>query len=736
MSEQYVYFFGNGKAEGSREMKELLGGKGANLAEMTNLGVPVPAGFTISTEVCDLYYKNNQKHPEGLDAQVDANVKKLEQAMGMQFGSTDNPLLVSVRSGAAQSMPGMMDTILNLGLNPAVVEGFIKKTGNPRFVWDAYRRFIQMFGNVTKGIDGEKFEEILDEQKEALAKRTGMDFRDVKDTDLDVDDLKAVVEGYKKIYREEMNEEFPDDPREQMWGAINAVFKSWNNPRAKRDRKIHDIRGLLGTAVNVQAMVFGNMGDTSATGVCFSRNPSTGENKFYGEYLINAQGEDVVAGTRTPQEITKESSMLWAKNNDISEERRKSVFPSLEETMPELYRALVEIKDRLEKHYKDMQDMEFTIQEGTLYFLQTRNGKRTAPAALRMAIEMVEEGLIDKQTAIMRVDPASLDQLLHPVFKKGAEKEVVAKGLNASPGAAVGKIVFSADKAEEMKASGENVILVRIETSPEDIGGMDAAKGILTSRGGSTSHAAVVARQMGKPCVAGCSMASINYKKAQMTVGDIVLNEGDFISIDGTTGEVIKGAVPTEEPQLTGHFATLMEWADEVATMKVRTNADTPDDAMKAREFGAVGIGLCRTEHMFFEGDRINSVRWMILAEDEESRRDALSQRLPMQQKDFEGIFEAMDGFPVIIRLLDPPPHELGGDLEADRLELSEGALAVGVARRVPEVEQVLGGEQIGEGLEHGEATKPAVEHPDRPLSHASLRRCGVKVRCPVTGSP
>jgi pyruvate,orthophosphate dikinase len=715
MAQQMVYFFGSGKAEGKKEMKELLGGKGANLAEMTNLGVPVPAGFTISTEVCDLYYKNNMNYPEGLEAEVDANIAKLEKSMGMKFGDVNNPLLVSVRSGAAQSMPGMMDTVLNLGLNPEVVEGFSQKTGNPRFVWDAYRRFIQMFGDVAMGVDHHKFEEVLEAKKAELAKKKGVDEKDVKDTDLDVDDLKAVVAGYKEMYKKEKGEDFPDNPKDQLWGSINAVFGSWNNPRAIKYRRIHDIKGLLGTAVNVQAMVFGNMGNSSATGVCFSRNPSTGENEFYGEYLINAQGEDVVAGIRTPQEITLKGSQEWAKNNNIAEDKRKAEFPSMEETMPELYKQLVKVKDNLEKHYHDMQDMEFTIQEGTLYFLQTRNGKRTAPAALRMAIEMVEEGLIDKKEAVLRVDPASLDQLLHPIFKAGAQKDVVAKGLNASPGAAVGKVVFTADEAESMKANGENVILVRIETSPEDIGGMDAAKGILTSRGGTTSHAAVVARQMGKPCVAGCSALNIDYKSKSMTVGGVTIKQGDFISIDGSTGEVINGAVPTEEPKLTGHFGTLMSWADEFATMKVRTNADTPHDSAKAREFGAVGIGLTRTEHMFFEGDRIDSVRAMILAEAEEDRRKALAQLLPMQQKDFEGIFEAMDGFPVIIRLLDPPLHEFLPHEEADQRKLAEkmGVPAEKVIDKVAalhEFNPMLGFRGCRLGIVYNEITEMQVE--------------------------
>lgn len=672
MGTKFVYFFGNGKAEGKKEMKELLGGKGANLAEMTSLGVPVPAGFTISTEVCDLYYKNNENYPEGLEAAVDENIKKLEDAMGMKFGDKNNPLLVSVRSGAAQSMPGMMDTILNLGLNPEVVEGFVAKTGNPRFVWDAYRRFITMYGDVAMGVPHHNFEEILDEQKEVVAKRTGVDFKKIKDTDLEVEDLKVVVEKFKKMYHEVKGEVFPDDPKKQLWGAIDAVFGSWNNPRAIKYRKINDIRGLLGTAVNVQAMVFGNMGDTSATGVCFSRNPANGEKVFYGEYLINAQGEDVVAGIRTPQEITKEGSVEWAKNNDISEDVRKKDFSSLEETMPEVYKQLVSIKDRLEDHYRDMQDMEFTIQEGKLYFLQTRNGKRTAAAALKIAIDMVKENMIDKETAVLRVDPAQLDQLLHPKFKPGVKKEVIAKGLNASPGAAVGKAVFTADEAEEMVVGGDKVVLIRIETSPEDIGGMDAAQGILTARGGSTSHAAVVARQMGKPCVAGCSALNIDYKKKQLSVGNVTIKQGEFISIDGTTGEVINGAVETEEPKLTGDFGTLMEWADEVSTMKVRANADNGTDATRAREYGAVGIGLCRTEHMFFEGDRIDSVRKMILSETLEEREKALAEIKPMQQGDFEEIFTAMNGLPVIIRLLDPPLHEFVPHEEKNQKELAQ----------------------------------------------------------------
>ncbi len=687
---KFVYFFGKGKAEGKKEMKELLGGKGANLAEMTSIGVPVPAGFTITTEVCDLYYKNGKKNPDGLEKQVEENIAKLEDAMGMKFGDPENPLLVSVRSGAAASMPGMMDTILNLGLNPKVVEGFVKKTNNPRFVWDAYRRFIQMFGDVAMEVPHHNFEEILEAQKKVAAKRLGQKIEDTKDTDLNVDDLKIVVENYKKMYKEVKGTAFPDDPRKQLWGAVNAVFGSWNNPRAIKYRQLNDIRGLLGTAVNIQAMVFGNMGDTSATGVAFSRNPATGENKFYGEYLINAQGEDVVAGIRTPQEITLEGSKEWAKNNGVSEADRKKKFPSLEETMPTLYKEMIAIKNKLEKHYKDMQDMEFTIQEGKLYFLQTRNGKRTAAAALRIAIDLEKEKMIDKKTALLRVEPGQLDQLLHPTFKPKAVKKVVAKGLNASPGAAVGKAVFTAEEAEEMAAKGEKVVLIRIETSPEDIGGMNAAQGILTARGGSTSHAAVVARQMGKPCVAGCSSLQIDYKKKALTVGGITIKQGEYISIDGSTGEVIAGAVETEEPSLTGDFGTLMKWADEVSTMKVRANADTPHDAETAIKFGATGIGLTRTEHMFFEGNRIDSVRKMILADTEADRRKALDELKPMQQGDFEGIFKAMKGLPVIIRLLDPPLHEFLPHEEKDQKDLAKqmGVPFEKVKKRVDELHE------------------------------------------------
>ena len=698
-----VYFFGNGKSEGAKETKALLGGKGLGLAQMTESKVPVPAGFTITTEVCD-YYSKNKSYPKDLKKLVDENIKKLEKAMNMEFGNEEKPLLVSVRSGAAISMPGMMDTILNLGINEKVVNGMIKKTNNPRFAWDAYRRFIQMFGDVAMGVDHDKFEEILDNAKHSIATRVGKPAKEVKDTDLNVDDLKEVVDKYKEMYKREMGEDFPEDPKIQLWHAINAVFRSWNNPRAEAYRKLNDIRNLLGTAVNVQAMVFGNMGDTSATGVCFSRNPATGENKFYGEFLINAQGEDVVAGIRTPQEITLEGSLDWAKNNNISEFERKGKYPSLEEVMPDVYKQLVKYKDQLLKYYKDVQDMEFTIQEKKLYMLQTRSGKRTAAAAVRIAVELAEEKIISKEEAIMRVNPSDLDQLLHPVFDPEAKKEatILAKGLNASPGAAVGKVVFAADRAEKQKEEGENVILVRIETSPEDIKGMNAAEGILTARGGATSHAAVVARGMGKCCVAGCSALDIDYSSKSMKVGNETVYEGDYISIDGSTGEVMLGQVATKEAEMSEDFKKLMKWADDTRKLEVHTNADTPHDAQIARSFGAEGIGLCRTEHMFFNADRIKSVRQLILvAEDvkqlqaqiseveragknnlvselkdayREPKRlydEALDNLFPMQMEDFIGIFKAMDGYPVTVRLLDPPLHEFIPHEDSQLEELS-----------------------------------------------------------------
>ena len=638
---KYVYFFGNGKAEGDAKMKEILGGKGANLAEMTNIGIPVPAGFTITTETCDLYNKNGKKWPEGLEAQVRENVAKLEKAMGLKLGDRNNPLLVSIRSGAAASMPGMMDTVLNLGLNSEVVQGLIVKTENERFAWDSYRRFIQMFGDVVMEVPSDDFEHVLEKKKQQVGAKS--------DTELNANDLKDVVRQYKKIYLDHTKEEFPQDPFEQLVKATNAVFNSWNNPRAIKYRQINEIRGLLGTAVNIQAMVFGNMGETSGTGVCFTRNPSTGENKFYGEYLINAQGEDVVAGIRTPEPI------------DV-----------LAKKWPVVYKQLNALRLRLEKHYRDMQDIEFTIQEGKLYILQTRNGKRTAAAAVRVAVELVKEKVLTRDQALLRVDPKQLDQLLHPTFDPKQKKDVIAKGLPASPGAATGKVVFTAEDAEAWAKKGEAVILVRIETSPEDIGGMNVAKGILTARGGMTSHAAVVARGMGKCCVAGVSDIQIDYKARQFTAGKAVVKEGDFISLDGSLGQVYLGKLNTIESTLSGDFATLMKWADETRKLKVRTNGDTPHDAEVARRFGAEGIGLCRTEHMFFEGDRIIAVREMILADDTAGREKALAKLLPMQRGDFEGIFEAMKGFPVTIRLLDPPLHEFLPQEAANQQEMAD----------------------------------------------------------------
>ena len=638
---KYVYFFGNGKAEGEAKMKDLLGGKGANLAEMTNIGIPVPAGFTITTETCDLYNKNGKKWPAGLEEQVRENVAKLEKAMGLKLGDRNNPLLVSVRSGAAASMPGMMDTVLNLGLNSEVVQGLIVKTENERFAWDSYRRFIQMFGDVVMEVPHDDFEHVLEKKKQQVGAKS--------DTELNANDLKDVVRQYKKIYLDHTKEEFPQDPFEQLIKAANAVFNSWNNPRAIKYRQINEIRGLLGTAVNIQAMVFGNMGETSGTGVCFTRNPSTGENKFYGEYLINAQGEDVVAGIRTPEPIEV-----------------------LAQKWPAVYKQLNALRLRLEKHYKDMQDIEFTIQEGKLYILQTRNGKRTAAAAVRVAVELVKEKVLTRDQALLRVDPKQLDQLLHPTFDPKQKKEVIAKGLPASPGAATGKVVFTAEDAEAWAKKGETVILVRIETSPEDIGGMNVAKGILTARGGMTSHAAVVARGMGKCCVAGVSDIQIDYKARQFTAGKAIVKEGDFISLDGSLGQVYLGKLNTIESRLSGDFATLMKWADETRKLKVRTNGDTPHDAEVARRFGAEGIGLCRTEHMFFEGDRIIAVREMILADDKAGREKALAKLLPMQRGDFERIFEAMKGFPVTIRLLDPPLHEFLPQEAANQQEMAD----------------------------------------------------------------
>jgi len=623
---KYIYFFGGGKAEGRGDMKDLLGGKGAGLAEMTNAGIPVPPGFTITTEMCTYYYQHNGKFPDDFDQQLNEYLKKLEEVTGKKFGSSENPLLVSVRSGAKISMPGMMDTILNLGLNDEVVKGLAKNSGDERFAYDAYRRFIQMFGNVVMGIDKNKFEKYLEEKK----KERGVEY----DSELTADDLKDLVEKFKQVYKEETGEDFPQDPMVQLKMAIEAVFKSWNNPRAITYRKINKIPDDLGTAVNIVTMVFGNMGDDSGTGVGFTRNPSTGEEEFYGEYLTNAQGEDVVAGIRTPKPISE-----------------------LEKEMPEVYKQLKEITKRLEKHYRDVQDFEFTIEKGKLYMLQTRTGKRTPLAAVKIAVDMVEEGLITKEEAIMRVEPSQIDQLLHPIIDPKVKVEPIAKGLPASPGAASGKVVFTADDAEE-KAKEEPVILVRVETSPDDIHGMNAAKGILTSRGGMTSHAAVVARGMGKPCVVGCGELLVDEENKVIKVKDKEIKEGDWITIDGGTGNVMPGQIPTVEAGITGEFEKLMEWADEIRKIGVRTNADTPPDAKKAREFGAEGIGLCRTEHMFFAPERLPIVQEMIMAETEEERRKALDKLLPFQKDDFKGIFKEMAGLPVIIRTLDPPLHE------------------------------------------------------------------------------
>jgi len=641
---KYVFRFGNGKADGTKEMKALLGGKGANLAEMSAIGLPVPPGFTISTETCKYYNEHDGQWPEGLEEEIHDAVHFIEDAMGLKFGDPSNPLLVSVRSGAALSMPGMMDTVLNLGINDEVVEGLAAKTGNDRFAYDAYRRFIDMFGDVIMGVDHEHFEEAL----AGLKKERGVE----NDVDLTADDLRVLVDRYKAIYRRHTGYMFPSDPYEQLHYAVNAVFNSWNGDRAVKYRRINRITGLLGTAVNVQAMVFGNMGPNSGTGVCFTRNPSTGENKLYGEFLVNAQGEDVVAGIRTPEDIDQ-----------------------MAVEFPQAYKELLQVTRQLEQHYKNMQDIEFTVQEQRLFILQTRNGKRTGTSAIKIAVDMVREGLVDKETAVRDlVEPTHLDQLLHPHFKdeKAYKDKVIGKGLPASPGAAVGQVVFTADEAEEWRKEGKNVVLVRIETSPEDVGGMNAAEGILTSRGGMTSHAAVVARGWGKPCVAGCGDIVINYRNKTLTNGEVTVKEGDWISINGSTGEVILGKQELEMPALSGDFATFMEWVDEFRTMGVRTNADTPHDAKVAREFGAEGIGLCRTEHMFFEGDRIKAVREMILSSTPEERRKALAKLLPYQKQDFRGIFKEMAGLPVTIRLLDPPLHEFLPHDEKGQQEMAE----------------------------------------------------------------
>ncbi len=672
-SQKLVYTFGNKKAEGNASMKNLLGGKGANLAEMNLIGVPVPPGFTITTEVCTLYYSEGRdKVVDLIKTDVENGIRNIENIMGTKFGDKENPCLVSVRSGARASMPGMMDTVLNLGLNDDAVEGIAKKTGNSRFAWDSYRRFVQMYGDVVLEMKPESKEDIdpFEEIIENLKEEKGVSL----DTEFSTDDLKVLVKKFKEAIKKQTGHDFPEDPWQQLWGAVMAVFGSWMNDRAILYRKLNDIPAEWGTAVNVQAMVFGNMGDNSGTGVAFTRDAATGENIFNGEYLINAQGEDVVAGIRTPQQITKEGSLRWAKLAHVSEEERRTKYPSLEELMPEVYKELFETQEKLEDHYKDMQDMEFTIQDGKLWLLQTRTGKRTGAAMVKIAMDMLKEGKIDANTAIMRVEPNKLDELLHPVFDKNALAggKVVAKGLPASPGAATGQIVFHADEAEEWAAKNKQVILVRIETSPEDLKGMNVAEGILTARGGMTSHAAVVARGMGKCCVSGAGGIKIDYKERTLTCDDVVFKEGDFISLNGTTGEVFKGKRATKEAEMSGDFDELMTLADKKARMQVRTNADTPHDAQVAREFGAKGIGLTRTEHMFFGGDKIMAMREMILAEDEEGRRKALAKLLPIQRTDFEGIFEAMHDLPVTVRLLDPPLHEFVPHEEKEQKEMAE----------------------------------------------------------------
>lgn len=694
---QRVFSFGNRKADGNGDMRNLLGGKGAGLAEMNLLGVPVPPGFTITTECCNDYYAvGKEKVVEQLRPDVSQALEKMERELGLKFGDPSNPLLVSVRSGARVSMPGMMDTILNIGLNDDVVEGLAKKSNNARFAWDSYRRLVQMYGDVVMGLkpvskeDIDPFEAIIDDRK----KERGI----ALDTEFTVEDLQELVRRYKAAILERTGEHFPEDPSRQLWGAVLAVFDSWMNSRAKVYRTLNKIPEEWGTAVNVQAMVFGNMGNTSATGVAFTRDSATGEKRFNGEYLVNAQGEDVVAGIRTPQPITLEDSNRQAARRGLSEAERKAQFPSLEEIMPDIYKELFEIQHTLEMHYRDMQDMEFTIQEGKLWMLQTRSGKRTGSAMVKIAIDMLQEGLIDEKTAVRRVEPEKLDELLHPVFDKKSLKlaKVFAEGLPASPGAASGRVVFFADVAEEWAERGEKVVLVRLETSPEDLRGMHAAQGILTARGGMTSHAAVVARGMGKCCVSGVATLEVDYKNRQFVKDGHVVKEGDWISLDGSTGRVYLGQLEMQAAEVSGDFSKLMAMADKYAHMQVRTNADTPHDAKVARDFGAVGIGLCRTEHMFFEGDRITSMREMILANDEKGRRVALAKLLPMQREDFLGIFRAMDGLPVTVRLLDPPLHEFlpknshQQEAVSKDLGISVDALAIKV-KSLEEVNPMLG---------------------------------------------
>ena len=691
MADKRVYTFGNGLAEGNASMRNLLGGKGANLAEMNLIGIPVPPGFTITTEVCGEYYSlGKEKVIELLKAEVQAAVKNIETLMNSTFGDPTNPLLVSVRSGARASMPGMMDTILNLGLNDIVVEGLAKKTGNEKFAWDSYRRFVQMYGDVVLGMKPTSKEEI--DPFEAIIEKVKEEAGVVLDKDLSVDDLKRLVKEFKAAVKAQTGKDFPTDSYEQLWGAVCAVFESWNNERAILYRRMEKIPDEWGTAVSVQAMVFGNMGETSATGVCFSRDAATGENLFNGEYLINAQGEDVVAGIRTPQQITKIGSQRWAALQNISEEERASKYPSMEEAMPEIYKELDRIQTHLEDHYKDMQDMEFTVQEGKLWFLQTRNGKRTGAAMVKIAMDLYRDGIIDDKTVLKRMEPEKLNELLHPIFDTAAlaKAKVIANGLPASPGAATGRIVFFADDAAKWNEDGEKVVLVRIETSPEDLAGMAAAQGILTARGGMTSHAAVVARGMGKCCVSGAGTLVIDYKKRTLSVDGLTFNEGDYISLNGSTGQVIEGKVETKAPELSGDFAELMEICDKYARLGVRTNADTPHDAQVARNFGAIGIGLCRTEHMFFEGEKIKAMREMILAETTKEREVALAKLLPFQKADFVGIFKAMEGLHVTVRLLDPPLHEFVPHDAKGQQMLAEamGKTVEAVQRRVKSLEE------------------------------------------------
>lgn len=744
MSKKSVYFFGNKTAEGNGDMRELLGGKGANLAEMNLLGMPVPPGFTITTEVCTDYFKKGRDRVVAeITTEVEAAMKKVEKAVnGPGFGDPENPLLVSVRSGARASMPGMMDTILNLGLNDQAVEVLAKRSGNPRFAWDSYRRFVQMYGDVVLGMKPEKkededpFEVIIHDMK---AKR-----QVINDTELTTEDLKELVTLFKAAVKQQTGHEFPADPWVQLWGAVCSVFDSWMNDRAILYRKLNKIPVEWGTAVNVQAMVFGNMGSNSATGVAFTRDAATGENLFNGEYLINAQGEDVVAGIRTPQQITLEGSRRWAQAQAIDEQERKTKFPSLEEAMPEAYKELYAIQDRLEAHSKDMQDIEFTIQDGKLWMLQTRNGKRTGGAMVKIAMDMLRDGMLNEKEAILRVDPEKLDELLHPVFQKAAldDAKPISKGLPASPGAASGRVVFFAEDAEEWADKGEKVILVRIETSPEDLKGMNKAQGILTARGGMTSHAAVVARGMGKCCVSAASSVIIDYKARSMKVGEKNIKEGDWLSLNGSTGYVYEGKLATQDPELSGDFGQLMKLTDKYARMEVRTNADTPHDASVARAFGAKGIGLTRTEHMFFEGDKIKAMREMILASNEEGRRKALTKLLPLQKADFYGIFEAMHDLPVTVRLLDPPLHEFVPHDEKGQKEMAD-VMGITVAQVRERVESLI--EQnpmLGHrGCRLGNTYPEITEMQSRAIIEAALdlKAKGIKVipeiMVPLTGN-